>query len=78
MRDDAPRRESADPEEFETIEYMGRSFRIWPEIILENGTKRRCFNLVINNDNGIRRSYETRTYAIMDGARIIFQGEAAA
>jgi hypothetical protein len=66
------------PEEIETIEYMGHSFRIWPEIILVNGAKKRCFNLAINNENRVRHSFETRTYAIMEGARIIFHGEAAA
>jgi hypothetical protein len=78
MRSDPPRSESADPEELETIEYMGHTFRIWPEIILENGTKKRCFNLAINNENGVRCSFETRTYAIMEGARMIFEQAAAA
>jgi hypothetical protein len=52
---------------------MGHFFRIWPEIILVNGTKMTCFNLAIDNDNRVRRSYEKRAYALMEGARIIFQ-----
>jgi hypothetical protein len=77
MRNDAPRGENANPAELETIEYMGHSLRIWPQIILVNGTKKECFNLAIDDENRVRRSYEKRIYAIMEGARIIFQGEAA-
>jgi hypothetical protein len=75
MRNHAPHGGSANPAELETIEYMGHSFRIWPEIIVVNGAKKKRFNLAIDDENGVRRNYEQRTYAIMEGQESSFRGK---
>jgi hypothetical protein len=62
------------PERLETIKYMGLSFRIWPDLFLVSWREMEAYNLAIGDEKDpVPCIYESRTYAIMEGARIIFQ-----